>query len=381
MLLGAGLLLTSFAKTLGVDPGFKADHLLTANMSLPVTRYKDDASRMQLQSQVLERVRAIPGVTYAAFSSVIPMSGDFDSSVMSAEGYVAQPNESVLSPMRIFASPGFFEAMDIKIVKGRGFNDTDRQNSQQVAVIDEFLANKYFAGKDPIGKRVCQCVPGLELSKDTIVWKTVVGVAKTIRMEGLTGDQTPGQYYFAYPQEMTSHMYLIVRTSTEPASVISSVRAAVTSIDPDLPLYSVATMQEKLSASLTTTRIRTILIVGFGAVAVLLAAIGIYGVLAYSVAQRRAEIGVRLALGSPASTVFNLIVKQGMTLLAGGLVIGGLAALYLSRLVQGLLYGITATDPVVYGVVAIVLSAVALFACAIPARRAMRVEPGVALRG
>jgi putative ABC transport system permease protein len=271
--------------------------------------------------------------------------------------------------------------MRIPIIKGRGFTDADRADGMQVAVIDEWIANKYFAGKDPIGKRICQCVPSLATEHDTIVWKTVIGVAKSVRMESLTGDKTLGQYYFALTQDPRSHVFLVVRSNGEPTALLPALRNAVTALDPDLPVYSVKTMEENMSASLATARVRTILLAGFGGVAVLLAAIGIYGVLAYSVAQRRAEIGVRLALGSPTSSVFRLVLAQGVRLLAGGLVIGGIATLFLSRLVASLLFGVTATDPVVYALVALVLSAVALVACAVPARRAMQVEPGVALRG
>ncbi|MEO5511712.1 MAG: ABC transporter permease [Longimicrobiales bacterium] len=380
MLIGAGLLLTSFANTLGVDPNFKSDHVLTASVSLPVTRYPDDEAQRVMQGRIIERLSAVPGIVNASASTAIPLNDDFDSSVMSAEGYVSQPGESVLAPTRITASPGYFEALRIPMVSGRTFSKADREGSLPVAIIDEFLAAKYFAGRDPIGKRICQCVPGLDLGEE-IEWKTVVGVAKTVRMESLTGDQTLGQYYFALPQEAQSHMFLVLRTQGDPTSLLSAVRAAVTELDADLPVYSVATMEETLSESLGTTRIRTVLLVGFGSIAVLLAAIGIYGVLAYSVAQRKAEIGVRLALGSPRATVFRLVLGQGMKLLAGGLVIGGIAAVLLSGFVEGLLFGVNATDPIVYVSVAAVLSLVALVACGVPARRATLIEPGVALRG
>ena len=380
MLIGAGLLLTSFANTLAVDPGFKADHVLTANVSLPVTRYPDDNARRQMHERIVTQLRAIPGVESAALTSSLPLGDDHNSSVITAEGYVPQPGESVLSPMQIVATEGYFETMGIAVVKGRSFTSADRADGLPAIMIDEWLADKYFAGKDPIGKRICQCVPGLDVGEDE-VWRTIVGVVKTVKMEDLTGDQTPGQYYYPAAQDPSSHMFLVVRTKVEPATLIGAVRSAVTSLDPDLPVYSVATMEETLAKSLATTRVRTVLLAGFGSIAVLLAAIGIYGVLAYSVAQRRAEIGVRLALGSPTSSVFGLILAQGMKLLLAGVVIGGFATLFLSRLVESLLFGVTATDPLVYVVVATVLSAVSLVACAVPARRAMRVEPGVALRG
>jgi predicted permease len=380
MLIGAGLLLTSFGNTLAVDPGFNADNVVTAEVALPVTRYKDDDALLQMNLRILERLRAIPGVATAATTNSLPFGDSHNSSVITSEGYVPQPGESIVSPLNISASTGYFEALKIPILAGRSFNSTDRKGSVHAAIIDEWMAKKYFAGRDPIGKRICQCIPGLDIG-DPADWRTVVGVVKTVSMESLTGDHTPGQVYFPMEQDARSHMYLVIRTAADPAAVMPAVRAAITEIDPDLPVYSVATMKETISASLATSRIRTVLIVGFGSVAVLLAAIGIYGVLAYSVAQRRSEIGVRLALGSPTSTVFGLVLGQGMKLLAGGLVIGGVAAAYLSKLVEDLLFGVKATDPVTYMLVAVVLSAVALIACAIPARRAMMVEPGVALRG
>ncbi|HEX6693531.1 MAG TPA: ABC transporter permease [Longimicrobiales bacterium] len=379
MLIGAGLLLKSFANTLAVDPGFKPENVLTANISLPYTSYQDDNARRQATDEILERVRNVPGVQYAGATAVLPMSDDFSSSVITAEGYVPDPGESVLSPMSVMASPGYFESMGIEMVSGRTFTNADREGGLPVAIIDEWLAQRYFPGQDPIGKRICQCIPGVDIGSD-LEWKTIVGVAHTLRMEKLAGDKIQGQYYFPLSQEPRSHVYLTVRANGDPLTLIPALRAGVTSVDPDLPLYDIATMNERISTSLADNRIRTVLLVGFGVIAVLLAAIGIYGVLAYSVLQRTSEIGVRLALGSSTSTVFRLIVAQGMKLLGGGLVIGGAAALMLGKLVEGFLFGVTAREPVVYVAVAVLLSGVALIACAVPARRAMTVEPGVALR-
>jgi predicted permease len=379
LLIGAGLMITSFVKTIGVDPGFDARSVLTASVSLPVTGYPDDPARLQFYRRALERVRAIPGVRAAGATTSIPFGNNFSSSVFFPEGHVPEPGESILSPMQTRITSGYFEAMRIPLVRGRTFTDTDVMGALPVTIIDEWLANRYWKGENPIGKRMCSCLPGLT-SGPPEVYLTIVGVVKSVRMQGLTGEQPPGQYYFPIEQDAPSQVFLTLSTPLDPASLTASVQSVIAELDPDLPVYGAQTMEARIAESLTTERVRLLLLVSFSALALVLAAVGIYGVLAYSVAQRTTEIGVRIALGSSAADIFKLVLARGMQLLGIGLLLGLGASLLLTRFLESMLYGVEPVDIPVFGAVFGVLALVATVACVIPARRAMRVDPVVAIR-
>jgi predicted permease len=380
LLIGAGLLVTSFARTLRVETGFDADGVLTASVSLPVTRYADDAARAAFSQRLLERVRAVPGVTDAAVTSVLPFGGNFNASAITPEGYEPRPDDNLIAPINSRVSDGYFESLGIEIVAGRAFNATDVAGAAPVAVIDELLAERFWPGQDPLGRRIAEGVPGV-VGEEEPTYRTVVGVARNVRATSLVGDQPPGHFYMPFAQTSTSRIFLTVRTAITPLGVTNAVRAAVMELDPDMPVYDVRTMQERIATSLTTERARLYLIVAFAALALFLAAIGLYGVLAWSVAQRTGEIGIRVALGSSAAAVFRLVLSQGARLVAVGLATGLAAAILLARFVESMLFGVTPTEPAVYAGVLVLLSMTALVACVVPARRAMRVDPMTAMRG
>ncbi len=376
LLIGAGLLLVSFQRELRRDPGFEADGVVTASISLPVSKYPDIAARSAFASSALERVRAIPGIEAAGIASSIPFGGSFDSSVITAEGYTPRPGESPLSTANSRVTPGYFEAMGIPLRRGRLFDGRDAGDATPVVIIDEWLANRYWPGQDPLGKRLYQGVP--EMAEEP-VYRTIIGVVKEVRIGNLAGQEQVGHYYFPYDQDAEASIFLAIRSARDANAVMSAVRAEVTALDPNLPVYAVQTMSDRINASLLTGRARMLLLVIFAGVALLLAVIGIYGVLAYSVAMRTREIGIRVALGSSASEIFRLVLGQGLRLLGIGLVVGLAASLLLSRVLRGMLFGIGPNDPGVFGGVLVIFGIVAVVACVIPARKATLIHPTRAL--
>lgn len=381
LLIASGLLLTSFVRTLEVDPGFDAEGVLTATVALPVTRYPDADARRIFLDRMLESMRALPGVTHASVTNMLPFGGDNSSSVIVPEGYTPAPGESILSPLQSFAAPGYFEAMGIDVLSGREFMETEAGEEDRVIIIDEWLAQRYWPGEDPVGRRVWDGPVGVGVDDQLELYR-VIGVVESIRFGDLTGDATLGHYYYPFRRSPgTTHNVVLRTNAADPAGALTMpLRAAVAAIDPDLPVYNVRTMDERVATSLRTERARAILLVGFSAIALLLAAIGIYGVLAYAVALRSGEIGIRIALGSPTSSVFRLIIGEGLRWVGIGLVTGIAAAFAMARVLRGLLFGVGATDPtVLLGVIALI-GLVALAACALPAWRAARVDPLIAMR-
>jgi predicted permease len=376
LLIGAGLLLVSFSRKLSVDPGFEPENVVTASISLPISRYPD-ATPGAFVGSLLERVRGIPGVAAAGVTTVIPFGDDYEASVITPEGHVSRPGESPLSSFNSTITPGYFEAMRIPVLRGRDFDVRDTQGAAPVAIIDEWLANRYWPGQDPIGKRLYEGVPEMDEEPE---YRTIVGVVKEIRISSLGGgtDQV-GHYYFPHDQRPEGQFYLAIRAVRDPLALIAALRAEVTALDPNLPVYAVHTMTDRIGASLLTDRASMTLIVIFAGVALLLASIGIYGVLAYSVALRTREIGIRVALGSRAPEIFRLVLAQGLRLLGSGLAIGLLGSLLLSRALRGMLFGVGPNDPMVFGGVVAILGLVAVVACVIPASRATRIDPARAL--
>jgi predicted permease len=382
LLIGAGLLLASFQRVLAVDPGFEASRLLTARVSPPGTRYADESQLMALCDRLLGAIRGLPGVEHAGATSVIPFGGDTTDSVILAEGYEMAPGESLISPYRISATPGYLEALRVPLKSGRLFTASDTTTSPRVVIVDEALARKFWPGQDPIGRRMYRPNNPDDLLKPgpNTQWITVVGVVGEARLAGLVNSDTRvGAYYFPASQDMFRTMSLAVRTAGDPLAVTNSVRQALASIDPELPLYSVRTMEDRINESLTDRRTPMLLAGMFAVVALFLAAMGLYGVLAYQVAQRRKEIGIRMALGSEPSGIFALVLREGVWLLAVGLIAGLGGAFLISRAMESQLYEVSTMDPIVLTSVAAVLAVVAIIACAVPARRASRIDPNVAL--
>jgi predicted permease len=379
LLIGAGLMFASLRAALSVDPGFKPNSVLTGYISLPESRYPDDPEQLQFIDGLLREVRALPGVTAASVTSMIPFGGGGSASVILPEGYVPGPGESLLAPYSTIAGPGYFEAMGISLLTGRYFDETDTEDGTQAIIIDRWLAQRYFPDEDPLGKRMLWgTLPGMEENEEDFLY-TIIGVVGDIRQNDLTESEHVGAYYFTYRQRPLGFITLVARTEMQPISLTPSVRQVVSRLDPDLPFYYPETMEQRIADSLVRRRTPMLLLSGFAAVALFLAAVGIYGVLAYSVTQRTREISIRMAIGSSPQQVFSLVVTQGLLVVGLGLAIGLAGSLFLVRLVRALLYGVQPTDPLVLTAVIVTLAACGFLACWLPARRATRIDPVIVL--
>jgi predicted permease len=382
LLLGAGLLFASFRRILAVDPGFRADGVMTATVSLPASRYKDEAAFLAFADEALRKVRALPGVTSAGATDAIPFGGSHSDSVILAEGYQMSPGESVISPRRVVATPGYFETIGARLVSGRFFEERDDAKAERVAVIDEKLAHRFWPGVDPIGRRLYlpTDINNLLAITDKTVFITVVGVIRDVKLESLTeGRQAVGAYFFPLAQSTDGFLTFAVRTAGDPVALAGPLRTALQGLDRELPVFDMETLEALTQKSLLSRRAPVLLSLSFGAVALFLSALGIYGVLAYLVTQRTREIAIRLALGSSTGGVFRLVLREGAWLSAAGFVLGMAGALAVRRALESQLFGVTAGDPLVLLVVTAGLGLVAMAACALPARRATRIDPILAL--
>jgi predicted permease len=332
--------------------------------------------------EALRAIRAVPGVTAAGATTAIPFGDEFSMDVVFPEGHRLKPGDSIVALYRSNVTAGYFEAMGIRLIGGRFFDDRDATSAQLSVIVDERLARRFWPGVNPVGRRMFE--PGddndLTAIDEKTRWFTVVGVVGEVKLRGLVeGVGDTGAYYFPQEQTPSRRVTFTIRTSSAPDSIVNAVRAAVARIDRELPVFDVMTMAERTDRSLVTRRSPMMLAMVFGFVALFLAAIGIYGVLAYLVTQRTKEIGIRMALGSSKRAVFQLILREGMLLILTGFVVGAAGALALRRSLEGELYGIRASDPLVLLIAVATLALVAVAACAIPARRATRIDPAMAL--
>jgi predicted permease len=382
LLVGAGLLFASFERVLAVKPGFGPEHVLTARVAPPRSRYAGDAELRTFAARLLERVRSLPGVTAAALTASAPFGDDLSDSVILAEGYQMASGESLISPFRVEVTPGYFETLGIALREGRTFTDSDTETSPRVVIVDEKLARRFWGTTSPIGRRMYLPDNAQDLTRPgpNVRWLTVVGVVDEVRMAGLvTSNERVGAYYFPIAQEPIRSITLVVKTAADPIGLTPLIRRQLAAIDPELPLYGVRTMEERIEQSLVNRRTPMLLAVVFASVALFLAGIGLYGVLAYQVTQRRREIGIRIALGSDARGIFAMVVREGLLLLTAGIGVGLAGAFAIRRVMESQLYGVSAMDPVVVSSVAAMLGLVALAASTIPARRAANIDPTVAL--
>ena len=383
LLIGAGLLLASFERVLRVEPGFDAAGLMTARVSPPSSRYSDDVQLLSFADRFLQAVRAVPGVEAAGLTSNIPFGGDFSDSVILAEGYQMVPGESLISPYQVTASAGYMEALRVPLRRGRYFTGSDTAQSPLVVIVDERLAKKFWPGQDPVGRRMFKPQNADDFTKPgpKTQWITVVGVVGETKMAGLvTSDTRVGTYYFPMPQDAMRTMTLAVRTDGDNTlAPAAGIRHALSAIDPELPLYSVRTMDDRISETLLDRRTPMLLASMFAVVALFLAAMGLYGMLVYQVAQRQKEIGIRMALGSEPGGIFRLVLREGVALVGTGLLAGLAGAFAIRQAIESQLYGVDAMDIGVLATVAGVLALVAIAACAVPARRASRIDPLIAL--
>ncbi len=382
LLTGAGLLAASFRQVLRQDPGFEPSGVMTAAVNLPGTSYRDNAAVVSFMNRLLDELRALPGVTAAGATDSIPRGDNHSNSVILPEDYQPTPGESLLSPSQIRVSDDYLEAMRTAVVEGRAFTSSDTADSPPVALVDERLARTFWPGRDPVGRRMRKPDNPDDLfavSPET-KYITVVGVVKNVALHGLEADEASvGAYYFPLAQQPTHTFVLAVRATTPVAGLVEPIRRAVAALDPSLPVFGAESMDQRMDDSLVGRRVPMQLALGFGAVALLLSALGVYSVLAYSVAQRRRELGIRLALGSTPGGIFGLILGDGLRLTIVGLVIGMGGALVVGRLMASQLFGVQPADPRVLTFAGAALAVVALLASVIPARRASRVSPREAL--
>jgi putative ABC transport system permease protein len=376
LLIGAGLLIKSVGRLQGVDPGFEPHNVLTFNLALPAVKYPTDTSEALFFDQLLPRLNALPGVKAAGVTSVIPFGGGWSTGSFSIERVVVPKGQNgPWGDVRIVSSR-FFDALKIPLKKGRAFNDQDRLGAPPVTIIDEQFVKKYFANEDPIGRRITfGAAPG----KTDSTWITIVGVVGHAAHEGLDAEPRI-QYYFPSSQRGLRFANVAIRTTGNPTSVLPAARDAVHAIDRDLPIATVNTMDKLVESSVGQRKLSMILLGVFSAIALLLASIGIYGVMSYSVTQRTRELGIRMALGAARPRVLALVVGQGMLLAATGVGIGLVAAFALTRFLSSQLFSVGATDPATFVTVSGALAAIAFLATLMPALRATRVDPVVALR-
>ncbi|HWP43537.1 MAG TPA: FtsX-like permease family protein, partial [Blastocatellia bacterium] len=375
LLAGAGLMLKSFIRILQVDPGFDPSDVVTMNISLSTSKYPESRRQREFFRQVIERVRAIPQAAAAGAVSDLPLSGAEELGGFFVEGRPAPTSfaDLPLADFR-FIDHDYFNAMRIPLVRGRYFTERDNENAPGVVIISESLARRFFPGEDPIGKRVKE---GDAESKEP--WLSIVGVVRDVRHSTLAAEPRP-QLYFPYLQRGDEAMTIVVRAGGDLSGLIAAMRNSVWSVDKDQPVTDIKTLNDYLAESVAQRRFQMALLGGFAIVAILLAAVGIYGVMSYSVTQRTHEIGIRMSMGASRRDVLTLIVGQGMKVALGGVFVGLAAALALMRVLASLLYEVSATDPATFAAIAFLLVAVAFLASYIPAHRAARVDPCVALR-
>jgi putative ABC transport system permease protein len=373
LLVGAGLMIQSFLRLRRVNVGIDAQGVLTFGIGLPRTKYDSD-QRAAFYKQLIEHVRNLPGVEAASATATLPLSGGNWGRSLTVEGFPVLPVGQAPTIQHTVVTPGYFHTMGIHLLAGRDFTDADSKDAPKVTIIDERLAREYWPNQSPVGKRIRFGPP-----EDNEPWHTIVGVVNGVRHERMQ-EETRKSAYLPHQQIPVNGLVIVARTSADPKSLIAPVRREVAAMDSDLPLSDIATMDQVVSESIWQPRLYATLFAVFAGGALILAVIGIYGVMAYLVITRTHEIGIRMALGATARDVFKLIVGRGMTLTIIGVVIGVAGAYALTRLMRGLLFDISATDPLTFVLISFLLALAAFLACYIPARRATRVDPLVALR-
>jgi predicted permease len=374
LLIGSGLLTLSFARLLAVDPGFQSQNVQTAQFSLPRSRYKDDAQLRNFLTALMENVRSIPGVIAAGATDSLPFGGNSNASALGVEGYNAASGELPPVPNWNDIDAGYLPAMKIPLRAGRYFREDDTAESQKVAIVDEFLARKYWPKGNAVGGHIRR---GLDPKDDAV---TVVGIVGTIKAEDLTDRSPRGAVYFDYKQAPPRTVHIVVKTAAADAQAAAAVRAALLKADPEIPLFDVKTMPERVSGSVRDRKSAMLICLVFALLALTLSAIGIYGVLAYTVTQRTREFGIRMALGASTGNVIGMVMKHGVRLAAIGLAIGVAGAFAVTRLMTTLLFGVRPTDPLVFAAVAVALMTVAIVASVVPSLRVTRIRPAHALR-
>jgi putative ABC transport system permease protein len=375
LLIGAGLLFRSFLRLQSINKGFTSQQVLTMRLTPSGARFKEDAQYVSFYSQVLERIRAVAGVDTVGVINTLPLVKG-PTTAFRIEGRPLLPADQWPGVNYRSVSPDYFHALDIPVTQGRGFSERDNASAPLAVLVNQAVAERDFAGENPIGKRIN--LGGLG-SNGQPIWFEIVGVVTNVRNIELNTEPMP-EIYTSYMQDPFAGMSFVIRTTIEPTSVAASVRESVQEVDKEQPVAEIRTMESIVTDAVTQPRFNLVLLGIFGGIALILSAAGIYGVMSYSVTQRTPEIGIRMALGAQTSDVLKMVVGQGMALAVIGIVIGLIASFALTHLMASLLYGVSATDPLTFALIALILLGVALGACFVPARRATKVDPMVALR-
>jgi putative ABC transport system permease protein len=374
LLASAGLLIRSFIRLQQVDRGFETDNLLTMVVPVPVSRYREDAQFVNFFGEALERIRHLPNVRSAGMVNYLPLYGGLGSATgFKIEGRPEPPpGQGPSTDVRV-ADAGYFQTMGIPLLRGRNFSDSEQREPKHVILINEALARKHFPDEDPIGRR-------LDVAMfDTPQPAEIIGVVGNVRYDSLI-DESPPAVYFPHPDLTYSFMTLVIHTDGEPTAIAPAVQREIRALDPNQPVSDVRTMNQVMADWVSRSRFNTLLLGLFAGLATLLSAVGIFGVMNYSVALRTREIGLRLAVGAQPRQVLLLVLRQGLVLTVAGIVLGLAAAFALTRLLSGLLFGVAAVDVTTFAAISLLLILVSLLACYLPARRAMRIDPLSALR-
>ncbi len=393
LLIGAGLMIRSFYRLQSVHPGFSYEHLTSFSVSLPVKKYETEAQRVTFFNQLLENIRGLPGVEAAAAASGLPLGNNGSQTSYAVEGQAPPPKDQTPLMELSLVTPDYFKAMNIPLKSGRFFNDRDdraflagkdmtKLNEPQrvmaglnTMVIDEEFARRHWPNGDAVGQRIR--IGGHDPTAQVV---TIVGVVGRVKMEGLSTDSNRVQGYWPFAQIPDNDMTVLVKGQSDPNQMIASIRQQVKAVDPDQPIYNIRTMDEIRAESVAPERLNLTLLSIFAGIALVLAIVGIYGVMSYTVTQRTREIGIRMAIGAQPRDVFKMVIGQGMMLALIGVGIGLVGAFALTRLMTTMLFGVAPTDPATFAAIAILLTGVALVACYIPGRRATKVDPVVSLR-
>ncbi|HKY05528.1 MAG TPA: ABC transporter permease, partial [Blastocatellia bacterium] len=375
LLIGAGLMIKSLIRLQQIDPGFEPENVVTMRLSLPQARYNEAGKQRAFYGQALEKIKTLPGVRSASAVNFLPLSATGNQRNFSIKG---QGEMQTNLEFRMI-DPGYLRTMQIALLAGRELNERDTASEPYVAVINETFARLFFADEDPLGKEI-----KLHGMNSPFPWLSVVGVVKDVKHGGLDVETRP-EMYVSYlqpplPNFAVQSMFLVVRTANDPLNIVDAIRKEVQSLDTELPVYSVATMEQLMARSLAPRRFNMFLFELFAVVALVLALVGIYGVLSYSVSQRTHEIGIRMAIGARGRDILSLIIRQAFTLVAIGVLLGGAGAYILTRFMTSLLFDVSATDPATFIAVSLLLASVAALASYLPARKAMKVDPLIALR-
>ena len=381
VLVGAGLLLASFRAVTHLELGFQPDRVETATVNLPAATHQDDPALISYEQRALAAIRAVGDVQAAGSTSLVPFSGTISSNVILAEGHVMKPGESLLSPNYAVVSAGYFEAMGVSLVGGRFFDDRDSANAPKTVIIDDRLARTFWPGQDAVGRRLYRPTVRKDITKVTpeTVFLTVIGVIKEMQLLDPRGDITPmGVVFYPFEQSPGRNLAFAVKTRTSTA-LTNNIRQALADVDAQVPAYRPRSMQAWIDLAFVGRRVFMVIAMAFGGVALFLAAVGIYGVLAYSVAQRRRELGVRMALGGTAMSIFGIVLADGLKIVAIGLTAGLTGSYFVGQVMKSQLFNVSPLNPLVLALVTLTLSAVALLASVIPAWRASRIDPIVVL--